>query len=155
MNWYTDTASWALILGVLTPLVVSVVQQPKWPSQLRAVVALVAAVVVGTVTVLANGGFDDTSGVLGIIALVLVASNTAYATLWKPTGIAPLIEAKTSRGAYVVTAVEESKTAVPGTPSTAKRRRDDRGEGALGLVIGALVVIILVVVVLSLLHGHH
>lgn len=96
MNWYTDTASWALILGVLTPLVVAVVQQPTWPQPVRAVISLLAAVIVGVVTVLANGGLSDTSGWLGIIALVLVASQTAYRNLWKPLGVAPAIEGATS-----------------------------------------------------------
>lgn len=134
MNWYNDTASWALILGILTPLVVSVVQQPKWPEQLRAGVAAVAAVVVGVVTILANGGFSDTSGVLGILALVLVASNTAYKTLWKPLGVAPLIEAKTSPGgAYVVTAAEESPTAVE--RNTLRGPRRDDGQASIGWVV--------------------
>lgn len=95
---FTDSASWALILGVLSPLLLSVVQQPRWPNSVRAALTAVASVVIGVVTVLANGGLEDASGVLGIIALVLVASNAAYRNLWKPTGIAPAIERATSGG---------------------------------------------------------
>lgn len=93
---FTDSASWALILGVLSPLLISVVQQPRWSDSVRAFLTLVFSVVIGVVTVLANGGLEDVSGVLGIIALVLVAANTAYRNFWKPTGIAPGIEQATS-----------------------------------------------------------
>jgi hypothetical protein len=148
MNWFTDTASWALILGVLTPLVVAVVQQPRWGTRYRAVVAAVAAVIVGVVTVLANGTWQDASGTLGIIALVLVASNTAYKTLWKPTGVAPLIEAKTSPGgAHVVTTVEEEPTATPNDgPRPASR--DEYGYASWIPPVGAVVAFALLVLLL-------
>jgi hypothetical protein len=157
VRWFTDTASWALILGVLTPLLVSVVQQPKWSQQVRAVVAAVAAIVVGLLTVLANGGFNDASGVLGIVALVLVASNTAYKTLWKPMGVAPMIEAKTSPGgAHVITTVETEQQAVAerDLPSAEAppRRYDERGTfSAMHALLVVLVVAVLVVVLVRLL----
>lgn len=104
MSVFADSASWGLILGILTPLLVSVVQQPTWSPRTRAMVAAVAAVVVGFLTVLANGGLDSGQTLLGVIALVLVASNTAYKTLWKPTGVAPAIEIKTSKSDHTLAA---------------------------------------------------
>lgn len=100
MNWHDwqDSASWALILGVLTPLLTSLVQQPKWTDRVRSIVGAVVAVVVGVLTVLANGGFEDTTSALGVIAIVLVASQASYRNLWKPTLVAPKIEAATSPG---------------------------------------------------------
>lgn len=98
MSLFADSASWALILGVLTPLVVALVQQPGWSRPLRAIVSVVASVVVGVITVAANGDLTEPRPVLAVIALVLVASNTAYTTLWKPTGVAPAIEGATSPG---------------------------------------------------------
>lgn len=94
----TDSTSWALILGVLTPLIVAVVQQPKWTPKVRALVGLAAAVVIGFVSVLASGDLDDTQSLLGVIALVFVASSSAYKALWKPTGVARAIETTTSPG---------------------------------------------------------
>lgn len=136
MTWFADTASWALIAGVLTPILVSLVQQPRWSQSLRAIVALVVAVIVGVLTVLANGGFADASGSLGIIALVLVASNTAYKTFWKPTGVAPVIEDKTS----------------PGNQPVVGRRRNEMGYtgGWIGPLIGLVVLVILVVLLVRL-----
>lgn len=102
MTVFADTASWALILGVLTPLLVALVQQPQWTARTRALVSLLASIVVGVLTVLANGvdltvwTGNKAQTLLGVIALVMVASNTAYKTLWKPTGVAPAIEHATS-----------------------------------------------------------
>lgn len=106
MTLFADTASWALILGVLTPLLTAVVQQPRWSPRLRAIASAVVSVVVGVLTVLANGvdlsawNGDKAQITLGVVALVLVASNTAYKTLWKPTGVAPAIERATSKRDY-------------------------------------------------------
>lgn len=96
-----DSASWALILSILSPLLISVIQQPKWSKSMRTLVAVLASVVIGIITVLANGGLDLSGGaatqtVLSVVALVFVSSATAYKSLWKPTGVAPAIEARTS-----------------------------------------------------------
>lgn len=104
MSVFADSASWALILGVLTPLIVSVVQQPQWSDRTRAVVSVVASVLIGVVTVLANGGIESGQTLLSVCALVFVASNTAYKTLWKPTGVSPAIERATSKSDYTTAA---------------------------------------------------
>lgn len=94
----SNTATWALILGLLTPLVTSVVQQPHWSSRVRVLVALLAAVVVGSVTVLSNGTLN-TADWFTTVGLVLVAAQTAYQTIYKPAGIAKVIELSTSPAA--------------------------------------------------------
>lgn len=96
MSALFDTASWGLILGVLLPLLTSVVQQPTWSAPLRAVVGLVAAVIGGFVTCLANGTVGDGQTLLSTIAVVLVAAQATYRGFYKPTGVAPGIEAATS-----------------------------------------------------------
>lgn len=90
-----STHAWGLILGVLSPLLVSVVQQPKFTGPLRAVVALASAVVIGLLTVLAAGDFNPTDW-LTTAAVVLVAAHTAYEGFWRPTGIAEEVEYRTS-----------------------------------------------------------
>jgi peptidoglycan/LPS O-acetylase OafA/YrhL len=93
-----DTASWALLAGFLTPLLTSVVQQPTWTSRTRTLVAVVASVIVGVVTLLANGTFSEgPQTVLSILALVVVTSATAYKTLYVPSGLAPALENATSK----------------------------------------------------------
>lgn len=91
-----DTVSWGLIFGVVTPLLTSLVQQPKWSSGLRAVVGALVSVLVGVGTCLANGDIHNGQTVLSTIAVVLVAAQATYSQLWKPTGVSPALESATS-----------------------------------------------------------
>lgn len=94
-----DTASWALLAGVVTPLITSVVQQPRWTARVRTLVGVAAAVVIGVLTLLANGALNDgPQTVLSMLALVVVTSAAAYKNLWVPVGVAPAIEHATSPG---------------------------------------------------------
>lgn len=90
-----STQAWGLILGVIAPLLISVVQRPSFSSGARAVIAVVSAAVIGLLTVLAAGTFNPEDW-LTTAAVVLVASHTAYEGFWRPTGVAPAIEEKTS-----------------------------------------------------------
>lgn len=93
-----DTASWALLAGVLTPLLTSLAQQPRWTGSTRTVVGVLISVVIGVVTLLANGSLNDgAQTVLSVIALVVVTSAAAYKTIWQPMGVAPKIENATSK----------------------------------------------------------
>lgn len=99
---WTDSAQWLILAGVLTPLVTSIAQQPRWTGTVRTIVGMVAAVVVGVLTLLANGTLDNVlnSGAstwLSLLALVVGASAAAYKTIWQPIGLAPKIENATSK----------------------------------------------------------
>lgn len=89
--------AWGLILGVLSPLLISVVQQPQWSSRTRTAVGVAAALVIGVLTVLADGGADLTDW-LSTLATVLVASQAAYLGIFRPPGIAYKIENVTAIG---------------------------------------------------------
>lgn len=95
--------AWGLILGVIAPLLISVVQQPKFTGATRSVIAVAAAAVIGVLTVLSTGDFDP-SNLLTTFAVTLVASHAAYESFYKPTGLADVVEFKTStaksRGEY-------------------------------------------------------
>lgn len=88
-------AAWGLILGVLTPLLTSVVEQPQWSRRLRFAVAVLCAVAVGTLTVMAAGDVDLTNWLLTVGA-VLAASQAAFHEFYKPAGVAQVIELKTA-----------------------------------------------------------
>lgn len=87
--------SWGLILGVLSPILISVVQQPSWSGQVRTLVGVVVSLAIGVLTVLANGG-ADLKDWLATLALVLVASQATYRGIFKPSGAADAIEKVTS-----------------------------------------------------------
>lgn len=84
---FTDTAAWSVIIGVVSPWVIAFVQQPHWSVRTRKIVAVVAAVVLGTLTSLGTGAFFADGApvsVLGAVGIVLVASQTSYRNLAQP-----------------------------------------------------------------------
>lgn len=89
-------------VGTLLPLLTAVVQRPAWSAKAKKVVAVVAALVAGIGTVAANGGWGQfqhgqlTAATLGG---VLMASQTSYDLLWKPSKLAPWIESMTTKKA--------------------------------------------------------
>ena len=88
-------AAWGLILGLLTPLLTSVVEQPHWTAKVRTVVAVLCAAAVGTVTVMAAGDVDPTNWLLTVGA-VLAASQAAFHEFWAPAGVTQTVELKTA-----------------------------------------------------------
>jgi hypothetical protein len=93
-----DLAMWSLLVGSVLPPLVAILEQPKWPDWLRSVVAVLSSLVAGFVTTWIVEGGDDLfeRGLVTAVLLVLVSSLTTYRNFWKPTTLAPQIEAKTS-----------------------------------------------------------
>lgn len=91
----SNLVQWSAIVAFFVPPVVALVNQQKWSSKAKAAVFF-------TVSVIAAGGTSyfqgDLTGKRWLdSALVIVAAGTAfYHGLWKPTNVAPTIEASTS-----------------------------------------------------------
>lgn len=93
----TDLEMWALLVGVAIPPLVAIIQQPRWPNWFRAVVSVAASVVAGFITTyltLESALWEQ--GMIHAMLLVGVASWASYRNFWKPTTVAPVIEAKTT-----------------------------------------------------------
>lgn len=86
---------WALLVGVVVPLLVSVVNQPSFGPRTKHVAAVVVSALAGLATVGASGQLDTTD-LVTTITLVYVASQTAYHQLWKRTGITDAVETATN-----------------------------------------------------------
>jgi hypothetical protein len=87
-------------VGAVLPLLTAVVQRPAWSEQAKKRVAVVIALLAGVFTVAAEGGWTQFQhGHLTAATLlgVMTASQASYDLLWKPSRVAPWIEAKTSR----------------------------------------------------------
>lgn len=91
----SDLQMWSLIVGTLAPLVIAVIQQPRWPVAFRSVVAVTLCVLLGLGTTYFNGGLDGRPAVSSIL-VVIVAALATYQSFWRPTGIVPAVEAATS-----------------------------------------------------------
>ncbi|MFF7169644.1 hypothetical protein [Streptomyces pseudovenezuelae] len=87
-------------VGAALPLLTAVVQRPAWSAKYKKVVAVVAALVAGVATVAADGGWDQFQHgklTMATILGVLTVSQASYDLVWKPSKLAPVIEALTAR----------------------------------------------------------
>jgi peptidoglycan/LPS O-acetylase OafA/YrhL len=92
----TDTASFDLALGgVAMPFIIALINQRGWDPKLKGLIAFVACLGASAILAAVHGTFTlanwrDTA------VLVTGASMVMYHALWKPSGIAPAVEAKTT-----------------------------------------------------------
>lgn len=86
---------WSALVGGFAPLLVAVIQQPSWSRQRRAIVTLIASLILGVGTAYFNTQLNG-RGILSSVLVVAFAAWTSYLGLWKPTRVAPAIEAATS-----------------------------------------------------------
>lgn len=93
-DWVSDTPSWALLAGVVAPVLTAVVNQPDWAKPVRQAVAIGVAVVLGVLGCLATGSITDGMTVLQVAAVVVVGSWASYKTI--TSSLAPAIERATS-----------------------------------------------------------
>lgn len=97
MEVLDNLAALNIIVGFVSPTVISVINRPTMSAQNKAFITFGFCVVVGFLTALFMGQLtveDITSSIL----LTFVAAITAYNGLFKPTGIAAKIEEKTTPG---------------------------------------------------------
>lgn len=87
-------ALWLMVVSFVLPPVISIIQQTRWSARLQSVVAFLVYLVVAAVWALLNGIFSAASFVVAALVVFVIAGNS-YKLLWKPTGVAPAIEAAT------------------------------------------------------------
>lgn len=85
-----------LLVGAVTPLATSLVQQPRWSKQARQLVAVGVSVAVGFAVAASSGEVNSAGDLFSIVAAVWAASEAFYQKVWKASGIAGAVEAATS-----------------------------------------------------------
>lgn len=86
---------WSLVIGFGLPPVLAIVMQSKWPEQFQAIVAFVACAVAGAGVAYFQGDLTGRRWVeSGLV--VLVTTIATYKGFWKPTKVAPAVEARTN-----------------------------------------------------------
>ena len=91
-----NAALFAVIIGFALPGLISFVNQAGWSSQLKGMVAFVSSVVAGAGTAFFTDQWNG-EDVIRSIMIVLILSQIAYQTFWKPTHIASSIEQATTK----------------------------------------------------------
>lgn len=92
----TNPAAVAVIIGSVTPLVISVIQQPKLVKWQRTAIAIGSSALLGGATAYATGMFDSARDLLTIVVILYSASETFYQKLWSKVGLTQKIEQATS-----------------------------------------------------------
>lgn len=82
--------------GFITPLLVSLLQQPRLTKIQRTAVAIAGSVVMGGAAALSTGMFNDAKDLVTVLIVLYTASETFYQKLWKHTGLTDRIELATA-----------------------------------------------------------
>ena len=104
----SDLQMWDLVIGFLSAtFVLPVLQQPHWTSRARALLTFAWSILCGAGVTYLGGAFSHLGGaggraVVSSVLLTLVAAVGSYKGFAKPTGIAPAIEAATSRSTLLI-----------------------------------------------------
>jgi hypothetical protein len=107
MNTVTDVLTtadrWSILVAFLLPNAIALVNQTHWSKPLRAVVSFAICVVTAVIDVIIQGNLNG-KDVAGTLVLIAFVAYTSYQLFWRPSNIAPAIEAATStnRSAPVV-----------------------------------------------------
>jgi hypothetical protein len=88
-------ALWALVVGFITPPIISVIQENKWSARTKALVAFAFYLMIAAVAAW-FAGLWTVPDVGRLWLLIFLSASTSYRNFWKPTGISPAIENATS-----------------------------------------------------------
>ena len=91
----TNAAMWAGIVGFFLPIAASVVIQQKWSRQLKSIAGFLCCVAAAVGTAYFTGLLDPTD-IARCFLIIWTLAIASYYGFWKPTEIAPKIEAATS-----------------------------------------------------------
>jgi hypothetical protein len=91
----TNLELWTWIAGIVLPPIASTIIQAGWSRSLQSVTVVGLALAAGTITCYFSGTLNG-ADLATTIAKVFAAAITSYLGFWKPTGIAPRIEAATT-----------------------------------------------------------
>ena len=110
----TELIAVILSVGALLPLLTAVLQQPSWSDKTRTVAGIGVSALAGLVSYVSVNGLDFStpSAIVASVVGVIIAAAASYRTIWKPSGVAPIIEAKTSKNAVVRKEISTKDSAV-------------------------------------------
>lgn len=94
----STTAMWGVIVGIFTPPLVAVIQQPKWSSAARSTVTVLISVGLAAATCAIDGDLGHGQTLLVTVGTVLISAQTTYRELWSKIGVTQKIENATAIG---------------------------------------------------------
>lgn len=83
----------AAVAGALLPGLVGWVNNARWTSEVKAIVAAIFSLAVGVATAYVAGGWDR-ADIIRSVLIVFFLSQLAYNQYWKPAGFTKKLEAR-------------------------------------------------------------
>ncbi len=97
-NVTTALQQWELIGGFVLPIITSIIIQTGWNQSRQAMTAFVVSLLYTVVQCFLRGELDNFVDPAMSFLTVLVLTISFYKGFWRPTGISPAIETRTSVG---------------------------------------------------------
>jgi hypothetical protein len=84
-----DFMAVSAVVGVLLPIIVSVVKKEAWSTQLKRVITIVLAVAAAIVTTGVSQGWTELTfaNLMAASTVIFVAANTTYQGFWSDTTV--------------------------------------------------------------------
>lgn len=93
----TNPAGVGVAIGAVTPVIISILSQPRFSQRARTVLAIGVSVVLGAVLTLSNSNIEGPVDYFALITSLYATCETFYQRIYKASGLAAAIEAATSR----------------------------------------------------------
>lgn len=87
----------AALVGTFLPLLIAVIQRQNWRNSIRVAVGVAACALAAVVTSYTKGQLN-LHDLATSAFIIFTLTKTTYLSVWKPSGIAPKIEAATGGG---------------------------------------------------------
>jgi hypothetical protein len=126
-----QTVALILAIGTLLPLVTAIVQQKHWSSRTRTIIGVGMSILAGLVAWVSTHGLEvsDLPGILATVLGVTIAALAAYEGVWKPSGLANVIEVATSPAPVPARAIDPAVVAPTTTANADSTVTFDPGNG--------------------------
>ena len=92
----TNPAGVGAAVGAVTPVLVSVLSQPRWSKRQRTALTFGVAVVLGTAVTLSNAKIEGPGDYFLVLFSLYTACEAFYQRFYKLTGLSDVIESATS-----------------------------------------------------------
>lgn len=92
----SELEQWNFIVGAGLPLLIAVLQRPTFPAAARSMITVATCAIAALIEVHLVHGLHIDGHLFSSILQVTASAIIFYKGVWQPTGLAPVIEAKTS-----------------------------------------------------------
>jgi|GEM_PF-1518238 len=91
----TNVAQWSFLVGVFLPMAIAFVTQAHWSAMAKGIATFVVSLIAAIGTAYFAGQLNR-GDIVSSLLIILVMATLTYQTFYRPSGVAPKIEAATT-----------------------------------------------------------